>query len=371
MESYGELLKKAREEQNLDLDQISRSTVISRQYLEALENEAVDLLPGEAYFVGFLKTYCEYLHLDSEEILRLYRAKKLQETPVPKELLSHKKKPWLPYVIVASSVAVLAGLFFLFYFVIFNVPAQKAAKKESENEAQKIHQYTFSGKAENKRLYHGDQILVADPKDSSKQIVLTVNQTLGYLSIETPVGEQVVELSEEREFDVDGDGNAELIVYLSDVSSLDSSYGAEVRIMQKNKDLNVQSASIDSNGIDAAELSLESSAGSKRTVIHESATAYPFTVNISFRGLCLFRYKIDNQPYVEDYYKSGDTINITATRRGFRLWMSNVNALKIQVQAQNSTYDLEVGRGGQVVVEDIRWIHDTDGRYKIILEEID
>ncbi len=371
MESYGELLKKAREEQNLDFEQISRDTVISRQYLEALENEAVDLLPGEAYFVGFLKTYCEYLHLDSEEILRLYRAKKIQETPVPKELLQGKKKTWLPYVIAASSVAVLAGLFLLFYFVIFKVPSQKAAKKESESETQKIHQYTFTGRAETKRLYHGDQILVPDSNDSSKQIILTVNKTLGYLSIETPSGEQVIELSEERELDVDGDGSAELIVYLSDVSSLDSSYGAEVRIMQKNKELNAQVANIDSNGTDFSELQIESSANQKRTVIHESANPYPFTVNISFRGLCLFRYKIDNQPYVEDYYKSGDIINITATKRGFRLWMSNVNALKIQVQAQNSTYDLEVGRGGQVVVEDIRWIHDTDGRYKIILEEID
>ncbi len=371
MESYGELLKKTRTEQNIGVEQVSRDTAISYQYIDALENESPEKLPGEAYFVGFLKTYSKYLHLDVEEVLKLYNAKKIQESPIPVQLLEKKKNKALPFIIIGGVLLVLIVLFFIFYFVIFKVPEKRAQLKELEKNEQKIHQYTFSGKPENKRLYRGDQILISEEDDPSKQIILTVRQTQGYLSLETPVGEQIIELSEERELDVNGDGTSDLIVYLSDISSQDASYGAEVRIMQKNIDLTRNISGIDSNGNFLNEIPNESSSNQKYTVIHESSYAYPFVLNISFRGSCLFRYKIDNQPYVEDYYKSGDTINITATKQGFRLWMANVNALKIQIQAQNSTYDLEVGKGGQVVVEDIRWIHDVDGKYKIVLVDVD
>ena len=36
--------------------------------------------------------------------------------------------------------------------------------------------------------------------------------------------------------------------------------------------------------------------------------------------------------------------------------MSNINALKIHVIAGLSSYDLEVGRAGEVQAEDIKWV---------------
>jgi hypothetical protein len=108
----------------------------------------------------------------------------------------------------------------------------------------------------------------------------------------------------------------------------------------------------------------------KRTVILEDTRAYPFTLKISFRGSCLFRYKVDRQPNYEEYFSKNDIINITANN-GFRLWMSNVNALSIQIIAANSTYDLEVGKAGEVKVEDIKWVRDSDGKYRLVVLEID
>ena len=51
--------------------------------------------------------------------------------------------------------------------------------------------------------------------------------------------------------------------------------------------------------------------------------------------------------------------------------MSNVNALKIQVIADTSYYDLEVGRAGQVKVEDIKWIRTSEGKYQLVVLELD
>ena len=61
MESYGELLRKAREEKNLDLNKIAREISIEKRYLEGLETENTSVFPGEAYLTGFLRNYSAYL----------------------------------------------------------------------------------------------------------------------------------------------------------------------------------------------------------------------------------------------------------------------------------------------------------------------
>ena len=87
MESYGEILRNAREEKKVSMEAIERATAITKNYIDSLENERVEDFPGESYFIGFLSNYCEFLGLDKDEILRLYHAKKIQESPVPVELL--------------------------------------------------------------------------------------------------------------------------------------------------------------------------------------------------------------------------------------------------------------------------------------------
>lgn len=46
---------------------------IRRKYLEALENEEFEILPGRVYVKGFLKNYAGYLGLDAGKILSLYK----------------------------------------------------------------------------------------------------------------------------------------------------------------------------------------------------------------------------------------------------------------------------------------------------------
>jgi hypothetical protein len=51
--------------------------------------------------------------------------------------------------------------------------------------------------------------------------------------------------------------------------------------------------------------------------------------------------------------------------------MSNSNSVKFTIIADSRTYDLEMGAAGKVLVEDIKWIKDTDGKYKLVVIEID
>jgi len=49
----------------IDISEVEAQTKIRAKYLRALENEEWDLLPGSVYVKSFLKTYGEYLGLDS------------------------------------------------------------------------------------------------------------------------------------------------------------------------------------------------------------------------------------------------------------------------------------------------------------------
>ena len=56
---------------------------------------------------------------------------------------------------------------------------------------------------------------------------------------------------------------------------------------------------------------------------------------------------------------------------GVRVWMSNGNTVKFTVVADTKSYDLEIGKAGQVLVQDIKWVRDTEGKYKLVVVELD
>ena len=67
----GERLRSAREARGLSLEEIEAGTRIRRRYLEALEAEAFDEIPGPAYVKGFLRTYAIYLGFSPDDLAAL------------------------------------------------------------------------------------------------------------------------------------------------------------------------------------------------------------------------------------------------------------------------------------------------------------
>lgn len=79
MSELGALLRKARNERDLSLDDIQELTKIRKRYLEAIESGDYSVLPGTFYVRGFVKNYSEAVGLDPDEVLRLYQ----HEVPAP------------------------------------------------------------------------------------------------------------------------------------------------------------------------------------------------------------------------------------------------------------------------------------------------
>ncbi|MDQ0059731.1 helix-turn-helix domain-containing protein [Paenibacillus harenae] len=73
MSDLGALLRKAREQRGLSLDDIQETTKIRKRYLEAIESGDHSILPGSFYVRAFVKNYSEAVGLDPDEVLRLYQ----------------------------------------------------------------------------------------------------------------------------------------------------------------------------------------------------------------------------------------------------------------------------------------------------------
>ena len=67
-------LRAARERLGWPIEDVSAALRIRLPHLEALEEGRIDLLPGNAYAVGFLRTYARALGLDPDEIARRFKA---------------------------------------------------------------------------------------------------------------------------------------------------------------------------------------------------------------------------------------------------------------------------------------------------------
>ena len=157
MESFGEILKIAREKRELDLEKVSHDTSISIEYIRALEMEQTDVFPGEPYLVGFLRNYAEYLNLDAKYLIQLYRSKKIQEAPIPPGLLRDEKTfPWKIVLPLGIALSILVGLG-LFFFIrhINNDSGVELLEKTDE-----VQIFTLTSVPIQKRVYENDIISV-------------------------------------------------------------------------------------------------------------------------------------------------------------------------------------------------------------------
>jgi cytoskeleton protein RodZ len=94
-DTIGSILRQQRESKKLNLEDIAGELKIRPQYLQALENDQFDLLPGKLYRRSFLKAYAQFLNLDQDNILEMldqYESSKESLGKEPHEALGIEKK---------------------------------------------------------------------------------------------------------------------------------------------------------------------------------------------------------------------------------------------------------------------------------------
>jgi cytoskeleton protein RodZ len=123
MPEIGETLREARMRRRIDMTEVETATKIRGKYLRALENEEWDLLPGPTFVKTFLRTYAEYLDLDSRLLVEEYRQR--YERPSTQDLTPfaasrRRGRPRRrraaalgPGLVIVGCVAVLLGALYL------------------------------------------------------------------------------------------------------------------------------------------------------------------------------------------------------------------------------------------------------------------
>src|SRR5918996_6007992 len=84
MPEIGDQLRETRMRNRIDIAEVEAATKIRAKYLRALENEEWDLLPGPTFVKTFLRTYADYLGLDSRLLVEEYRQR--YERPATQDL---------------------------------------------------------------------------------------------------------------------------------------------------------------------------------------------------------------------------------------------------------------------------------------------
>jgi cytoskeleton protein RodZ len=111
--NFGERLKRERELREVTLEEITSATRIGPRFLEALENEEWEKLPGGVFNRGFVRSVARYLGLDEEAFLAEYDLAHGTQV-LPAEEREKNKIPaaprWIPAVVFLGGLIILAGL---------------------------------------------------------------------------------------------------------------------------------------------------------------------------------------------------------------------------------------------------------------------
>lgn len=73
LDTAGILLRRAREEAQLTIEQISAETRISQRHLRQIEEGDFDGMPGRTYAIGFARSYAKAVGLDDKKIAAMVR----------------------------------------------------------------------------------------------------------------------------------------------------------------------------------------------------------------------------------------------------------------------------------------------------------
>ncbi|HET7151338.1 MAG TPA: helix-turn-helix domain-containing protein [Candidatus Acidoferrum sp.] len=142
--NFGERLKRERELREVPMDELSKATRISNRFLQALENEDWDQLPGGVFGHGFVRSIARYLGLDEEALLGEYDLARSEKLPLPPPKLEERiptPPKWIPFAVLGAAVLLLVIVLLIGLYGWHRFAAHRASKHSAEKAAQ----YSWSG----------------------------------------------------------------------------------------------------------------------------------------------------------------------------------------------------------------------------------
>lgn len=105
LQSAGELLLAAREEQGLSVEEVAAQTRIRAKFITALETGDYDTLPSHTHARGFLRSYAQFLRVDVDTVLERFA----QETGAEPRVMTQLTAEPAGYDPLVAAAAAAAG----------------------------------------------------------------------------------------------------------------------------------------------------------------------------------------------------------------------------------------------------------------------
>lgn len=142
MKTVGEILKKARLEKELTIEDISLSTKINPTYIDAIESNDFTKLPPSAFTKGFMQNYAKVVDLDPKVVLAIFRRDYDQDEKgriVPRSLETPVKNPKINFsptnisIVASVVISLIIVAFFVRQIINFNTAPDLSVEKPAEN----------------------------------------------------------------------------------------------------------------------------------------------------------------------------------------------------------------------------------------------
>jgi cytoskeletal protein RodZ len=372
VEAIGAKLSNARDAKGVTIEQAARDTHIAKRFIEAMEQEDFDQFPGEAYLLGFLRTYSSYLGLSAEDIVTLYHNIKLQEQPAPiDELLDRRPEPGKLrrlFMIGGAAAAVVVLVVLLVVGVIpipdFGARAERNAEAETE-ETTDTGPISLNEQFVERRFVEGNRVSV--PVDG-QQALLEFLAIGDRVSVGSEAGIVQIAVGEERVLDLTGEGSGDIRLVVRQIYGDEDPPAVVARVDRVVNGQQVTEPEREGTmtSDDVADLGTGMTAEPTReraaSVVAEFPTLQEYFIEADFRGLTMFRMQVDDQDADESYLRNGDRIR-TSVRDVVRLWASNAGNVRLRVAGN----PVELGDQGEVIAAVIRWRQAADGTYLLEL----
>ncbi|QEN05378.1 helix-turn-helix domain-containing protein [Thiospirochaeta perfilievii] len=352
MRSLRDLLLNKREEKGFTINQVAYETNISKKYIEALEEEDFSVFPAEAYLLGFLRNYAEFLGLDYDLVYGEYQNCLLRDEPTPlSELMGVNKKieikPWMIYIPV-----IILTLIFALPPVVRKVnnfiddrkeALRIAGEKQSKN-------YIITTDYSDQKVRVDDSFTLDIGDEKVTYLIREIDSNL--ILTESYKGDERVitlKLGSEVESDFVYKNEKYIVsLFLKDIGGF-SDNSAIMKVKYDIKEVAVFSSS--DLSLDSEDSTLKDS----KVILVKKYTPEPYSLSIKFEGDILFRYQAKGEELKEFFYQKNSVLSMDVTK-SIQIWTSNAGLTKLKINGET----LVLGRTGEVHVFSLRWLYIKD-----------
>ncbi|WKZ30547.1 MAG: DUF4115 domain-containing protein [Candidatus Dojkabacteria bacterium] len=115
MLTVGQILKRAREQAKVTIDEIAQTTKIRKEYLEKIERNEFTGFVSTTFVKGFIRSYANFLDLDPDNLVALYRRQVGEDE---KPIKANLKKVKTEGFSISPAHIISLGLALFFIFII-------------------------------------------------------------------------------------------------------------------------------------------------------------------------------------------------------------------------------------------------------------